>query len=289
LLRASLPTTIAIRPHLPEDLGRVLADATQLHQIVMNLGTNAAYAMRETGGELVVSLDAIDVESDLTTGQPELRPGPYLRLTIQDTGHGMAPEVVERIFDPFFTTKQVGEGTGLGLAVAHGIVSSHNGAITVRSKLGEGTTFTLYFPRLPETVEATRSVEEPVPHGKGRILFVDDELALARLGQLTLQQLGYEVTICTSSVEALEIFRARPQNFDLVITDQTMPHMTGEALSEALRRIRADIPIILCTGFSHVIDARRAKALGIDAFCMKPLTMRELGRTIQEVLAARTR
>ena len=198
----------------------------------------------------------------------------------------MNPEVLGRIFDPFFTTKAVGEGTGMGLSVVHGIIASHKGVITVQSTPGAGTTFELYFPQVAQTPTLDRAdrPEEPLPHGTGRILLVDDEEALVFVGQIMLEQLGYEVVPSTSSIEALEAFRAMPQRFDLVITDQTMPNMTGEEFVQKLQRIRPDIPIILCTGFSHVMNAAKAQAMGIDAFLMKPVAPRDLAVTIQQVL-----
>jgi PAS domain S-box-containing protein len=288
LLRASLPTTIEIHQHLPEEGGTVLANRTHLYQIVMNLCTNAEYAMRETGGILTLAVDNVEVDDAFAASHPVLQPGPHVRLTVRDTGHGMRPDVVERIFDPFFTTKDMGEGTGMGLAIVHGIVTGHGGAITVESTPGEGTTFTIYLPRLADAaVGDTDHPEEDIPLGKRHILFVDDDEALARLGEHLLEQLGYDVVSKTSSIEALEAFCAEPHRFDLVFTDQTMPHMTGETLTRELRRIRPDIPVILCTGFSHVMDAEKAQAIGIDAFCMKPLVARDLAVTIQQVLAQR--
>ncbi len=290
LLRASLPTTIGMRQHITSDRGIVLTNRTQIYQIVMNLCTNAEYAMRETGGRLEIGVDTFEVDASFAACHCHLRPGPYVRVTVWDTGPGIAPDVLTRIFDPFFTTKNVGEGTGMGLAIVHGIVTSHSGAITVESARGEGATFAIYLPQIDETaVQETDPVEEEVQQGKGCVLFVDDEDMLARLGQSMLERLGYEVVARTSSVEALAAFQAMPQQFDLVITDQTMPHMTGEHLAVALRRIRPDIPIILCTGFSHIIDAEKAQAAGIDAFCMKPLVTRDLAVTIQQVLANRAR
>ena len=217
----------------------------------------------------------------------ELVPGSYVRLTIRDTGHGIPPEVATRVFEPFFTTKGVGQGTGMGLAVVHGIVTSHGGAITLQSTPGQGTTCEVYLPRLDMVVDDTTSRDESLPIGKGVILFIDDEEAIVRVSQRMLERLGYQAVVCTSSLAALETFRQSPNHFDLVITDQTMPHMTGEALACELRRIRPDIPIILCTGFSHTIDAEKAQAQGIDAFLMKPLVARDLGLAIQHVLAQR--
>ena len=285
LLRASLPATITIRPDIAEDVGVVLADSTQIHQVVMNLCANAEYAMRETGGILEVRLDSIEIDEAFAARHPALHPGPHARLTIRDTGCGMAPEIIGQIFDPFFTTKGVGEGTGMGLAVVHGIVTRHSGAITMQSSPGTGTVFEIYLPWIDAPTALDTPAEESILHGKGSILFVEDEKVLALLGQEMLEHLGYDVMVRTSSIEALEVFRAAPNDFNLVITDQTMPNMTGEALARELRHIRPDIPIILCTGFSHTIDAEKAEAQGIDAFLMKPLLTRDLGLAIQRVLA----
>ena len=288
-LRASLPTTINIRQRIAPETGTVLADATQIHQVLMNLCTNAEYAMRDTGGILEVSADNIEVKDACAAFHPDLQPGVHVRVTVRDTGVGIPASVMERIFDPFFTTKGVGEGTGMGLAIVHGIVTSHDGVIAVESTPREGTTFTIYLPRLTDATPDTFRGSEPVMlQGTGRILLVDDEEVLARLGQGLLESLGYDVVIHTNSLAALETFQAKPDRFDLVITDQTMPAMTGATLVEELRRIRFDIPIILCTGFSHLMNAEKAEALGVDAFVMKPGVTQELAVTIQEVLAKRT-
>jgi signal transduction histidine kinase/ActR/RegA family two-component response regulator len=285
LLRASLPSTIEIRQHIAPDVGAVLADPSQLHQVIINLCANAEYAMRQSGGALDVRLEAVNVDAMLAGQHPTLHLGPHVRLTVRDTGHGMPPKVVQRIYDPFFTTKAAGEGTGIGLSVVHGIVANHGGTITVESQVDQGTTFTIYLPRIAWDMAAEGQEDETVPHGKGRLLFVDDEPALVRLGYSVLTQLGYDVTAYTSSAEALAAFQAAPQRFDLVITDYTMPQMTGDVLTCALRRLRPDIPIILETGFSQIIDAEQAAALGINAFLLKPWTVRELARTIAQVLA----
>jgi signal transduction histidine kinase/CheY-like chemotaxis protein len=287
LLRASLPSTIELRCHLSPEAGAVWADPIQMHQIVLNLCTNAAYAMRETGGIIEVRLEPLEVDDAFAALQPGLRPGAYVRLTVRDTGCGMAPAVLARVFEPFFTTKGVGEGTGMGLALVHGIVASHGGVITAQSTPEAGTTFEVYLPRLDQPVDPATATEEPLPQGQGCILLVDDEAMLVRMGHRLLERLGYEVVSSTSSLEALEVFRAMPQHFDLVLTDQTMPHMTGERLAQELRHIRPDIPIILCTGFSHVMNADRAQALGIEAFLLKPLVARDLGQVVQQVLERR--
>lgn len=287
LLRAALPTTITLEQQLDEQTGAVFADPIQMHQVLMNLCTNAEYAMRTTGGTLTVGLDAVDLPPAVALAHPDLGPGRYVRLYVRDTGHGMPPEVLERIFEPFFTTKDVGEGSGLGLAVVHGIVTSHHGVIVAESVPEEGSTFTVYLPRSTVRFDAYADSQAPVATGHECILFVDDEETLTRLARTQLLHLGYAVVPCTSSQKALALFRQDPQRFDLVITDQTMPQMTGEVLARELRAIRADIPIILCTGFSHVMTADKAQRLGLDAFCMKPLKLNELGIIIRQVLAQR--
>jgi signal transduction histidine kinase/ActR/RegA family two-component response regulator len=289
MLRASLPTTMAMQQHLDRRAGAILANPTQMHQVLMNLCTNAEYAMRHRGGVLAVGVDAVLVDAIFAEHHAALRPGPYVRLTVRDTGDGMPPEVVERIFEPFFTTKDVGEGTGMGLAVVHGIVTNHGGAIIVQSTLGVGTTFAIYLPRIAEAATSEQQHEAALPPGQGRILFVDDEEALAHMAQALLTRLGYEVVIQTSSLAALEIFRSTPQRFDLLITDQTMPGLTGEALACEIRRLRPDIPIILCTGFSYTMDADKATTLGINAFLMKPLVAHDLSLAIRQVFAQRAR
>ncbi|OEU80238.1 MAG: hypothetical protein BA872_06220 [Desulfobacterales bacterium C00003060] len=318
LLRPSLPTTIEIRQNIQSD-SVVLADPTQIHQVFMNLCTNAAHAMREEGGTLEVSLHNADFGfrnseleqndeqsaipgPDLTHGRNRVFqsrrarvdrdpqsaigfvPGPHLRLTVSDTGHGMTPDVLERIFDPFFTTKEPGEGTGMGLSVVHGIVKSLGGTITVDSQPGKGSTFRIYLPLAERELEPEVETEKTVPTGDERILFIDDEQVLANMGKQMLDRLGYEVASRTSSIEALELFRAQPDRFDLVITDMTMPNMTGEKLAAEIMNIRPDIPIILCTGFSKHISEEKAKEMGIRAFIMKPLARRDLADTIRKVL-----
>ena len=287
LLRAVFPATITLRQEVGLPTSTVLANPTQMQQVLMNLCTNAAHAMRQTGGVLDVRLDAVAFAVESTLPHPELRPGPYIRLTIRDTGHGMAPEVLERIFEPFFTTKDVGEGTGLGLAVVHGIITEHDGAITVESTPGQGTTCVIYLPHSASLPAVAPATEDPIRQEQGRILFVDDEAALVHIGQTMLTHLGYDVVSYTNSEEALAAFRAAPERFDLVITDQTMPHLTGADLARALRGLRPDLPIILCTGYSQAMTATQAAQLGLDAFCMKPLRMRDLEVTIRRVLTQR--
>ena len=283
-LRASLPSTIEIHRRLSAEAGNILGDPTQVHQILMNLCTNAEHAMRESGGVLEVSLEKVNVTQELVAATPALRLLPYIRLTVRDTGQGIPSVIRERIFDPFFTTKTGSEGTGMGLAVVHGIVRNHEGAITVESTPGVGTTFHVYFPSIGVVTQYPERREVTIPRGNERILFVDDEEILAKLGYEQLTSLGYEVVTHTNSSEALEEVRAATHPFDLVITDQTMPHLTGEGLSYELLRLQPHLPIILCTGFSHIMTPDRVKSLGIRAYHMKPLELRELALTIRRVL-----
>jgi PAS domain S-box-containing protein len=286
LLRSSLPSTIEIRQDIaiPPEKGVILADPTQIHQVLMNLCTNAAHAMRDKGGILSVSLSSVEADAYLVSRYPDLKPGPYVRLTVGDTGHGVAPSILERIFDPYFTTKGPGEGTGMGLAVVQGIVKRHGGMITVHSEIGKGTTFHALFPRIEQEIVPEATAAEALPTGSERILFIDDEEPLVDLGKGMLESLGYSVTIKTNSLEALETFRARPDAFDLIITDVTMPAMTGIELAKELMAIRPDIPIILCTGFSELINEKQAKEMGIQEFVMKPFVIGKHAKTIRKVL-----
>ncbi len=284
LLRATLPTTIEIRQNIDTGCGAVLADPTQIHQVLINLCTNAYHAMRESGGVIEVSLGMVEISTELAMNYPNLHEGTYVRLTVSDTGHGMDRGTIERVFEPFFTTKGVGAGTGLGLSVVHGIVVSHGGEITIESELGKGTRFHVHLPRADSVVEREAPRDDPIPEGKERILFVDDEEEIARMGKRMLERLGYDVTMRTSSVEALEAFRSQPDGFDLVITDQTMPDMTGVEFVGELLRIRPDLPIILMTGFSEMVTPETAKKIGVREFIMKPIMILDLGKAIRRVL-----
>jgi len=284
LLRASLPTTIEIRQNIESDIATVEADPTQMQQVMMNFCTNALHAMSEEGGILEINLSETELDSYTASQYPDLGTGKYIRLTVSDTGHGIDKDVMERIFEPYFTTKEKGRGTGLGLSVVHGIVKSHGGAITVYSEPGKGSTFHVYIPAIQREVVEEKDEIEPLPTGHERILFIDDEPGLVEIGKQMLEYLGYEVTTRTSSIEALELFRTKPDQFDLVITDMTMPQMMGDRLAQELMQIRPDIPIILCTGFSKRITEEKAKGIGIKAFAMKPLVMRDLANTVREVL-----
>ena len=278
LMRPLLPTTIAPERTI------VLMDPTEIHQVLMNLCTNAAHAMRDNGGLLSIKVSEVVADTSLISRHPDLGPGHYVCLSVSDTGHGMEAEVVERIFDPYFTTKELGVGTGLGLPVVQGIVKGHHGALTVCSKQGKGTTFNVFLPRIEGGGLPPVPVQEEFPPGTERILFVDDEDTLAELGTHMLQPFGYSVTMRTSSQEALETFRADPGAFDLLITDMTMPVLTGKQLAREIKSFRPDMPVILCTGFSELINETQARESGIDAFLMKPYAVGELVRTIHRVL-----
>jgi len=284
MLRASLPTTVEIRQHIKCKSDFVLADPTQIHQVLMNLCANAAHAMRERGGVLGISLEDIDVDSDAAGKHPDLEPGPYVNLTVSDTGCGMTPGVREKIFDPYFTTKKTGEGTGMGLAVVQGIVKSYQGSIEVHSEPGKGTTFRVFLPRIESPVKPETKTPDVVPEGSERILFVDDEAALANLGKYMLERLGYQVESKTSSIEALEAFREQPDRFDLLITDMTMPNMTGTELAREITGIRPKLPVVICSGYSDLISEEKAKAMDIREFIMKPVIKRDIARAVRRVL-----
>ncbi|MBW2004689.1 MAG: PAS domain S-box protein [Deltaproteobacteria bacterium] len=285
LLRSTLPTTIEIRQNI-SSANMVLADPTQIHQVIMNLCTNAYHAMNEKGGVLEVSLTDIELDSEFTAKHLNTYPGPYLRLTVSDTGHGIEKKVIDRIFEPYYTTKGKSGGTGMGLAVVHGIVKSHGGVITVYSKPDKGSTFNVFLPIIEsaEAVEETKIRLGRIPTGKEQILFIDDEPAIVDIGKEMLEHLGYKVEVRTSPIEALAAFKALSDKFDLIISDMTMPKMTGDELAKELMTIRPDIPIILCTGFSEHMNEEKAKAIGIRKFVMKPFIMREMAEAIRQVL-----
>ncbi|MHC4455625.1 MAG: hybrid sensor histidine kinase/response regulator, partial [Planctomycetota bacterium] len=284
LLRASLPATIEIHRELTARSDTVMGDPSRIQQVLMNLCTNAAHAMHKSGGILGLGLADIDLDSKEANAYSRLRPGAYLRLSVSDTGQGMSRAVKERIFEPYFTTKQVGEGTGLGLAVVHGIVKSLNGAITVESKPGKGSVFNILFPKIVGRSKAEIEKHETVPTGVERILMVDDEKSLTVTGKRLLEGMGYTVTTKNSSSEALEDFRQDPDQYDLVITDMTMPDMTGDKLAREIMDIRPDMPVILCTGYSELITEESTKEKGIRELVMKPLVTRQFAKTIRRVL-----
>jgi len=283
LIRSSIPTTIEIKQNIQSN-AVVMGDSTHIHQVIMNLCTNAAHAMKEKGGILTVGLSDIEINSSLILKYPDLTPGTCINLTVTDTGHGMTPDVLNKIFDPFFTTKNKEEGTGMGLSVVHGIVRSHGGGIYACSEPGKGSTFKIFLPAIQKYLKPEDSVDRPVLNGTERILLVDDESAIVNMSKQTLESLGYDVVVRTSSIDAMEYFRNHPESVDLVITDMTMPNMTGDELAVELMKIRPDIPVILCTGFSTRIDEQKAKAKGIRAFVLKPIIKQKLSETIRKVL-----
>lgn len=285
LLRATIPSTIEIECNVDEECGYIMGDPTQIHQVVMNLCTNAYHAMQETGGKLEVTLKEVDISYEKSMERVGMKVGRHLELTVKDTGHGMGAEVLERIFEPYYTTKELGKGTGLGLSVIHGIIKNHGGDISVSSQPGKGTEFTVYLPVIEDVdVEAEPAQTTTATHGNERILLIDDEKQIIDIEQQILERLGYTVTPKTDSQEALEEFAALPEKFDLVITDMTMPKMTGDQLARKIMDIKPDIPVILCTGFNETINEEKALAMGIDKFIMKPIVKDELARAIRTVL-----
>ncbi len=284
LMKVSIPPSIVIRQNVNMKFDTVMADPSQIHQVVMNLATNASHAMQHSGGVLEVSLTAVDVDIDLAETNAKLREGPYVLLSVSDTGHGMNKATIERIFEPFFTTKDVGEGTGMGLAAVHGIVGAHGGAITVESKIGKGATFNIYLPRVESAVSVEPSAEPSVPHGNEKILVVDDEVSIVRLMEQMLKRLGYDAVAFSSSGDALESFLEDSDKFDLVITDQSMPGMMGEALARAIHKVRPNTPIIMMTGFAKTVSLEKVKTIGVRELLLKPIIPNDLGRTVRRVL-----
>jgi PAS domain S-box-containing protein len=288
-LRASLPASIEIRQSISSGCGMVLADPTQIHQVIMNLCTNAAHAMRERGGILKVSLFE---ENPSVAFSKDAGTGSCVRLAVSDTGHGMDNKILERIFDPFFTTKKRGEGTGLGLSVVHGIIMNHGGDIAVYSEPGKGATFEVFLPSIEHSSDMPEKPNGAAVHrGTERIMFVDDEEDLVYAGEKMLRRLGYEPAVFQSSLEALKAFRAEPHRFDLIITDQSMPHLTGTELAREALRLRPEIPIILCSGFSpdsgESPTGKQAEQIGVREVVMKPLGSAEMAAIIRKTLDSR--
>jgi PAS domain S-box-containing protein len=283
-IRSSIPATIEIQQNVASD-SLVMGNATQIHQIFMNICTNAAQAMEEEGGTLRIELGDVCIEENSVVANTlGLKPGNYVRAAVSDTGTGIPPDIIDVIFEPYFTTKEPGEGTGMGLAMVHGIIESYSGKITVESTPGKGSVFTVYFPVTRRSADQQPHVSEELPTGRERILYVDDESAIARMATMALEGLGYTVTARTSSVEALALFNFKPDDFDLVITDMTMPNITGDKLAVEVMRTRTAIPVILCTGYSKKISSDEAMALGIRALINKPIGRAELAKTVRKVL-----
>jgi signal transduction histidine kinase/CheY-like chemotaxis protein len=285
LLRATIPSSIEIHHSVDEDCGLIKGDPTQIHQVIMNLSTNAYHALQETGGKLEVSLKEINLNYEESLQRVGIKVGRHLELTVKDNGHGMTPQVLERIFDPYYTTKKQGKGTGLGLSVTHGIIKSHGGDISVSSQPGVGTTFRVFLPVIDDVdVEIEPAETASTRNGNERILLIDDEAQIIDIERRILERLGYKVTSKTDSEEALEEFGSRPDCFDLVITDMTMPKMTGDRLARRMMDINPQIPVIMCTGYNEAITEEKALAMGIDKFVMKPIIKDELAYAIRTVL-----
>ncbi len=284
-LRASIPRNVHIQHHFDESDGMLMADATQMHQIFMNLFTNAAHSMKEKGGILDIRLKSIDIQKGMLSQANELIPGPYLQLTVADTGCGIAPKVIERIFEPFFTTKKYGEGTGMGLSIIYGIIKEMGGAISVYSEVNMGSTFQVMFPAYHGKTKTKENSEElSLPSGKGRILLIDDEASIVDWSRELLVELGYQVDGMTESLEALKTFKERPQDYDLVLTDMTMPRINGLELSKHILELRSDIPILICTGFGEGLTSEIIKNHGIFDIIMKPIIARELAKAVHRAL-----
>ena len=284
LLRASIPTTVEIRSEIPDKVSNILADPTQIHQIMFNLCTNSAHAMSKEGGMLEIKIAEVTIDHVQAQKQPNLRAGSFVKLSVNDTGHGIDPKFMDRIFDPYFTTKEVGKGTGMGLAVVHGIVTHYEGTILVNSKLSKGTTFDVFFPSTEQIGTDEKTDKDKLPVGNENILFIDDEIALVKLGKQILEPLGYQVTTEISAPKALELIRSDPDHYDLVITDMTMPLMTGGRLSEEILKIRKDMPIIICTGFSETLNKEKSVSLGIRQYLEKPVNKKNMAETVRKVL-----
>ncbi len=283
--RSIIPTTISIKSNIDESCGQIKGDPTQIHQVIMNFCTNASHAMENEGGTLKVKISQIELSLNDLKIAPDLQVGTYIKLSVSDTGTGMIPKLVDNIFDPYFTTKKIGKGSGMGLAVVRGIVKQHGGFIKVESELGKGSTFNAFFPLIEKKISAENTEEaEALPVGTENILYIDDEKMLVDIGKSTLEKLGYFVTPLTNSSKALELFHSDPTQFDLVITDQTMPNLSGSELAKQLLIIRPDIPIILCTGYSNMIDNVKSQKIGIKEYAMKPVDKTVLVKLVRKVL-----
>ena len=284
LLHGSILSTIELRTTITTECDMVRADPTQIHQIVMNLCTNALHAMREKGGVLDVGINQIVIDSQTRGPLARLRYGAYAEIVVRDSGHGMDRSVMDRIFEPFFTTKSSGEGTGMGLAVVHGLVALLQGAITVESDVGKGSAFRVVLPLVEQAVEPVTTTPDPLPHGTERILFVDDEAGILTMVSQMLTALGYQVETRSRPFDALALFKVNPGGFDLIISDQIMPGMTGLEMIREIHRIRKDIPVILCTGFGKTLSDQDVLMEGVRQVLMKPLILRQLADSIRNAL-----
>ncbi len=287
LLKAGVPPNIEIQHEIPNESTFVLANSTQLHQIVMNLCTNAVYAMKEKGGVLKIAATKFEVQRRLTENVSELSPGRYVRIIVSDMGKGMTKEIMGRIFDPYFTTKKRGEGTGMGLAIAHQIVTELGGGIAVQSELQKGSSFEVFLPEITGEKKADTESQRTLPTGTGKILIVDDEEICITSLQAALERLGYTVVAKLNSVEALNTFRQQPNRFDLMITDQAMPGLAGVELSEEVMKMRPGMPIVLVTGFSEAVDKEKARRKGIREFMLKPFSVQDIAETVHRACSPR--
>jgi signal transduction histidine kinase/CheY-like chemotaxis protein len=287
-LRSTIPTTIEIRKNIPDTNEVILGDPIQINQIMMNLCVNASHEMEDTGGVLTVSAKKITLSEKEAMNYPDLTGGDYIALTVSDTGRGINPRIIDKIFDPYFTTKEFGRGSGMGLSVVHGIVKNHNGSITVDSNPGKGASFRILLPVIDQKYHPEIGSEDQLPSGTETILLVDDEELILNVTDRMLRRFGYHVEAQNSAQEALALFQVKPDRFDLVITDMTMPQMTGVQLSAKLLEIRPDIPIIICTGHNPLVDEEKATAMGIAAYIMKPVEKKVIAQTIRNVLDNKT-
>ncbi len=283
-LRSTIPSTIELKLNLPDADIPIIGDPIQINQIMMNICTNASQVMEDTGGTIKIDVETVILNEEDCEEYTNLSAGNHIKITITDSGPGISSDIIDKIFDPYFTTKEFGQGSGMGLAVVHGIIKNHNGTISVDSNPGQGATFNILFPGIDELPESKTDAKEDIPHGTEAILFVDDEESIANMTEKTLERLGYQIENRLNPVEALELFKSTPDAFDLVITDMTMPQMTGATLAKKLKAIKSNIPVILCTGHSAVIDEEKAKQLGVDALVMKPVSKLIIAKVIREVL-----
>ncbi len=284
LIRSSTPANIGINQHIAEDVAPVFGNATQINQLLINLCSNATDAMIDVGGAITIDLGNHIIDEASSTANIALSPGRYVRLMVGDTGHGMDRQTLDRIYEPYFTTKAIDKGTGLGLAVVHGIVEKNNGALSVESSPGKGTVFTILLPAYEGSIEQEPETSIVLPKGHERILFVDDEPAVSKIMKHRLEKLGYEVHGFTDPSEALAIFSNTPDAFDLIITDMAMPQMTGEQLAAAVLKIRPGMPIMLCTGYSEKVSEEKAREIGISSFVMKPMDKTDFAVSVRKVL-----